>query len=107
MASLHYRVYLKSEANRRKRSNTWTDETSNEDISMGFLDLYICTCTSFPLSLSPLCPPSLFSLVRKICYWCFNPGHAMSELIRQGVRSVILTSGTLSPLASFTSELQL
>ena len=106
MASLHYRVYLKSEANKRKRSNTWTDETSNEDICNGIFGFIHLHMYFFP-SLSPPCPPSLFSLVRKICYWCFNPGHAMSELIRQGVRSVILTSGTLSPLASFTSELQL
>ncbi|MFT7804710.1 regulator of telomere elongation helicase 1 isoform X3 [Arapaima gigas] len=42
-----------------------------------------------------------------LSYWCFSPGFSMQELVRQGVRSVILTSGTLSPLASFTAEMQI
>uniref|UniRef100_A0A1X7V2E7 Regulator of telomere elongation helicase 1 homolog n=1 Tax=Amphimedon queenslandica TaxID=400682 RepID=A0A1X7V2E7_AMPQE len=78
MASLHYRVYIKSDNNKRKKkSDVWTTDNNTDD-----------TC-------------------RRLCYWCFNPGYAMTELVRQGVRSVILTSGTLSPLESFTSELQL
>lgn len=69
-----------------------------------------------------------------ISYWCFSPGFrlkilfpftlllkqirshsheilfdrsidSMRQLVDQGVRSVILTSGTLSPLAPFISEL--
>ncbi|KAJ8390129.1 hypothetical protein AAFF_G00110030 [Aldrovandia affinis] len=42
-----------------------------------------------------------------LSYWCFCPGFSMQELVRQGVRSIILTSGTLSPLSSFTSEMQI
>ncbi|KAG9331199.1 hypothetical protein JZ751_019913 [Albula glossodonta] len=42
-----------------------------------------------------------------LSYWCFCPGFSMQELVRQGVRSIILTSGTLSPLCSFTSEMQI
>ncbi|XP_035238042.1 regulator of telomere elongation helicase 1 isoform X2 [Anguilla anguilla] len=42
-----------------------------------------------------------------LSYWCFCPGFSMKELVRQGVRSIILTSGTLSPLSSFTSEMQI
>ncbi|XP_058859713.1 regulator of telomere elongation helicase 1 isoform X2 [Acipenser ruthenus] len=42
-----------------------------------------------------------------LSYWCFSPGFSMNELVRQGVRSIILTSGTLSPLSSFTSEMQI
>ncbi|KAJ8257323.1 hypothetical protein GJAV_G00184360 [Gymnothorax javanicus] len=42
-----------------------------------------------------------------LSYWCFCPGFSMQELVRQGVRSIILTSGTLSPISSFTSELQI
>ncbi|KAJ8369653.1 hypothetical protein SKAU_G00096810 [Synaphobranchus kaupii] len=42
-----------------------------------------------------------------LSYWCFSPGFSMQELVRQGVRSIILTSGTLSPLSSFTSEMQI
>ncbi|KPP65158.1 regulator of telomere elongation helicase 1-like [Scleropages formosus] len=42
-----------------------------------------------------------------LSYWCFSPGFSMQELVRQGVRSIILTSGTLSPLGSFTAEMQI
>uniref|UniRef100_UPI00398E9560 regulator of telomere elongation helicase 1 isoform X2 n=1 Tax=Pristiophorus japonicus TaxID=55135 RepID=UPI00398E9560 len=42
-----------------------------------------------------------------LSYWCFCPGYSMAELVRQGVRSIILTSGTLAPLSSFTSEMQI
>lgn len=50
---------------------------------------------------------SFLYVARKLCFWCFNPGHSMCELQREGVQSIILTSGTLSPLSSFSSELQL
>ena len=42
-----------------------------------------------------------------LSYWCFQPGMAMRQLVAMGVRSVLLTSGTLSPLASFAHELQI
>ena len=44
---------------------------------------------------------------RTLSYWCFHPGLTMRELMDQGVRSLILTSGTLSPLSSFKSELDI
>lgn len=44
---------------------------------------------------------------RTLSLWCFNPGMALRELTSQKVRSVILASGTLSPLTSFAHELQL
>ncbi|XP_072959072.1 regulator of telomere elongation helicase 1 homolog [Typha angustifolia] len=44
---------------------------------------------------------------RILSWWCFNPGLAMQELVKLGVRSIILTSGTLSPLDSFAMELNL
>ncbi|XP_064023724.1 regulator of telomere elongation helicase 1 isoform X2 [Pogoniulus pusillus] len=44
---------------------------------------------------------------KTLSYWCFSPGYSMHELVRQGVRSIILTSGTLSPLSSFTMEMQI
>jgi len=44
---------------------------------------------------------------RTLSYWCFNPGLTMKELCDQGIRSLILTSGTLSPLASFKQELHI
>lgn len=42
-----------------------------------------------------------------LSFWCFSPGFSMQELLGQGVRSIILTSGTLSPLSSFTCEMQM
>uniref|UniRef100_A0A670Z4W8 Regulator of telomere elongation helicase 1 n=1 Tax=Pseudonaja textilis TaxID=8673 RepID=A0A670Z4W8_PSETE len=42
-----------------------------------------------------------------LSYWCFSPGFSMQELVRQGVRSIILTSGTLSPLSTFALEMQI
>ncbi|MCJ8737913.1 hypothetical protein PDJAM_G00029500 [Pangasius djambal] len=42
-----------------------------------------------------------------LSYWCFSPGFSMQELLRQEVRCIILTSGTLSPLSSFTCEMQI
>lgn len=38
-------------------------------------------------------------------FWCFNPGYGMKGLLDMGVHSVIVTSGTLSPLAPLISEL--
>ena len=45
--------------------------------------------------------------VPTLSYWCFEPGVAMRGLEALKVRSVLLTSGTLSPLDSFAQELQL
>ncbi|KAM4034072.1 regulator of telomere elongation helicase 1 isoform 2-T2 [Anomaloglossus baeobatrachus] len=42
-----------------------------------------------------------------LSYWCFSPGYTMNDLVRYGVRSIILTSGTLCPLSSFTMEMQI
>lgn len=39
-------------------------------------------------------------------FWCFNPGFLFSEIQNTKVRSIILTSGTLSPMSSFAMELQ-
>uniref|UniRef100_A0A669NW16 Regulator of telomere elongation helicase 1 n=1 Tax=Phasianus colchicus TaxID=9054 RepID=A0A669NW16_PHACC len=50
---------------------------------------------------------SLFGTGKTLSYWCFSPGYSMHELVRQGVRTIILTSGTLSPLSSFTMEMQI
>ena len=42
-----------------------------------------------------------------LCYWCFSPGLAVSELLALGARSLLFASGTLSPLPSFAAELGL
>ena len=57
-----------------------------------------------PLSLPP--HQSASPVARSLGYWCFSPGYTMNEVISQGVRCVILTSGTLSPIESFASELK-
>ncbi|XP_058074806.1 regulator of telomere elongation helicase 1 homolog isoform X2 [Magnolia sinica] len=44
---------------------------------------------------------------RILSWWCFNPGIAMQEFAKMGIRSIIVTSGTLSPLDSFAQELKL
>ncbi|KAI8928987.1 helicase C-terminal domain-containing protein [Entophlyctis helioformis] len=41
----------------------------------------------------------------KLSFWCFSSGVAMQALVGLGVRSVLLASGTLSPLHSFAHEL--
>jgi regulator of telomere elongation helicase 1 len=42
-----------------------------------------------------------------LSYWCFSPGQSMAALAGMRVRSMLLTSGTLSPLDSFAHELGL
>ncbi|GAB4815023.1 hypothetical protein N2152v2_002069 [Parachlorella kessleri] len=42
-----------------------------------------------------------------LSYWCFSPGQTMAQLAQMKVGSIILTSGTLSPLDSFAQELAL
>lgn len=44
---------------------------------------------------------------RTISFWCFAPALAMRELSFLKVRSILITSGTLSPLPSFSMELGL
>ena len=45
--------------------------------------------------------------VTRLSYWCFSPGVSLQDLLREGVRSIILTSGSLAPLSSFASGLQM
>jgi regulator of telomere elongation helicase 1 len=44
---------------------------------------------------------------RTLSYWCFAPALAMNELAALKVRSILVTSGTLSPLPSYSLELGL
>ncbi|KAF8407028.1 hypothetical protein HHK36_006152 [Tetracentron sinense] len=44
---------------------------------------------------------------RMLSWWCFNPGISMEEFSKMGVASIILTSGTLSPMNSFALELNI
>ena len=54
----------------------------------------------------PLWSAGLVS-VRVLSFWCFSPGFSMTDLQKQGVRCILLTSGTLKPLQSFSSELKM
>ena len=56
----------------------------------------------FSISSSPFIA---FKIVIK--YWCFSAGLAMQSLKQRGVRSVIVTSGTLSPLPNFMASIGL
>lgn len=44
---------------------------------------------------------------RKLSYWCMSPGVALTSLAALGPRALLLTSGTLAPLASFAAEFHL
>jgi regulator of telomere elongation helicase 1 len=44
---------------------------------------------------------------RVLCYWCFSPSQTMEELINEGARCIILTSGTLSPIGSLKIEMKM
>ncbi len=44
---------------------------------------------------------------RTLCYWCFSPSQMMQDLLDEGARSIILTSGTLSPIGSLKTELRM
>ncbi|GLV35707.1 Regulator of telomere elongation helicase 1 [Carabus blaptoides fortunei] len=50
-------------------------------------------------------PNSAKQECRVLSYWCFSPNFGMQMLLEQGVRCVILTSGTLAPLKPLISEL--
>ncbi|EDQ87598.1 uncharacterized protein MONBRDRAFT_27129 [Monosiga brevicollis MX1] len=43
--------------------------------------------------------------VRTLSLWCFSPAFAMKSLMAEGIKTLILTSGTLAPLNSFKAEL--
>ncbi|KAJ0256732.1 Regulator of telomere elongation helicase 1 [Hirschfeldia incana] len=44
---------------------------------------------------------------RTLSWWCFNPGITMQDIAKKGVGTIILTSGTLSPMDSLAQELKL
>ncbi|XP_061197971.1 regulator of telomere elongation helicase 1-like [Saccostrea echinata] len=52
-------------------------------------------------------PAGADKMGKTLSYWCFSPGHSMLDLTAHGVKCVILTSGTLSPLDSFSAEMQI
>ncbi len=47
------------------------------------------------------------TIKRVVNYWCFSTGVALKELTDLGIRSVILTSGTLSPMEAMKEDLRI
>lgn len=41
---------------------------------------------------------------RTLSMWCMHPGIALAQLKALGVRSIVLTSGTLSPISALVTE---
>lgn len=48
------------------------------------------------------------TMLPTVSFWCFDPGEGMTALQSgcMNIRSILLTSGTLSPLSSFANELR-
>ncbi|KAF7270391.1 hypothetical protein GWI33_016625 [Rhynchophorus ferrugineus] len=44
---------------------------------------------------------------RILSFWCFSPRFGMELILRNNIKALILTSGTLAPLKPFISELEL
>lgn len=44
---------------------------------------------------------------RVLCYWCLSPGYGMQDLLKEGARCIILTSGTLSPISTFKEDMKI
>nr|KYP46912.1 Regulator of telomere elongation helicase 1 [Cajanus cajan] len=77
-------------------------------MNYSILNFHTCTIhVHVPCILSYTCFDAAGKVLRTLSWWCFNPGIAMEDFSRYGVRSIILTSGTLSPMESFAKELKL
>jgi regulator of telomere elongation helicase 1 len=82
-----YQVYITEEPERKgKRPG-----------AQSFADLQPSIATALKPGLKP----------RQIGYWCFSAGVTMKEIVDQGVRNVLLASGTLSPMGSWAVEMQM
>lgn len=49
--------------------------------------------------------PPATAKVPLVGFWCFRPGVCMQKLLKLGVKSIVITSGTLSPMDSFAFDL--
>ncbi|RVE71231.1 hypothetical protein OJAV_G00072690 [Oryzias javanicus] len=77
--SAHFKVHIHQDSSRNKKKQSSDPWTSSSSKKQGNI----------------------------LSYWCFSPGFSMLDLKKQDVRCIILTSGTLSPLSSFTSEMRI
>lgn len=71
-----------------------TDQTRVAQSMNAYFRIFIRKCTRHKNN-------SIFDI------WCFHPGFSMLSLQMTGVRSIILTSGTLKPFSSFAQELEI
>ncbi|KAJ1656356.1 Regulator of telomere elongation helicase 1 [Dispira simplex] len=72
--------------------------------------LKVCL-SRFPSS-TTICPPpdkpgSGATLQGQLSFWCLHSSFVMTNLVRDGTRSILLASGTLSPFEFLTAELGL
>lgn len=44
---------------------------------------------------------------RILYFWCLCPGYSMQDLLAEGARCIILTSGTLSPISTFKDDMKM
>jgi DNA repair helicase Rad3 len=72
--------------------------------------------TNFRLAVETIAPDDKFKKGKnrhpskpewRLTLYCMNPGVTIDKLVCQGVRTIIITSGTLAPLDSFESEMGL
>lgn len=79
--SQYYKVFIQDAANKKQKigKSTWLSKAGADDAKAD----------------------------RVLSYWCFSPGYTMLDLQKQGVKCVILTSGTLRPLSSFSAEMRI
>ena len=74
---------------------------------MSGADLWCVVCYRSCVELLVLTSGVLCVTGRVLSYWCFSSGYTMCNLMRQGAKCVILTSGTLAPLDSFKAEMDM
>ncbi|KAL4236900.1 Regulator of telomere elongation helicase 1 [Mactra antiquata] len=77
--SRHYKVHLQRDdkGNKKKQMDLWTNSSAAEKSG------------------------------KTLSYWCFSPGQSMKNLQQYGVKCIVMTSGTLSPLGSLIAEMQI
>lgn len=82
----HYRVHIHALEDGRKKSRTNGRRSTSFLASGG--------------------SRSANQVVKVLSFWCFSPGVVVRELKLLGIRSLLLTSGTLSPMNAFAAELE-
>nr|XP_035941092.1 regulator of telomere elongation helicase 1 isoform X7 [Halichoerus grypus] len=106
--SQSYKVHIHPDAGqqrRAQRSDAWNTTAARKQEPGTLVTQEDGVCARHPVAFGvKLASPGQGKV---LSYWCFSPGHSMQELVRQGVRTVILTSGTLAPVSSFALEMQI